>query len=174
MEVDNYVTYNYRENHWSVGNMVRTIGVDNTVFPTPLRVGANSALYEHEVGFAYENTAPFARTGPVEINGGEVVHMAKYLYPDERTQGQVQARFATRFYPNSTEYPFGPYSMTNPTSIRFTGRQVAAQVEAMSVVKTLADFAANSSGDLLLTAAVSATDFRVGNLRMDVEAGGMR
>ena len=151
MEIDSYVTYNYRENHWSVGSMVRTIGVDSSVFPAPLRVGSDGVLYEHEVGFNYDGQMPFAQTGPLEVEGGERVAMCKYLYPDEKTQGQVQARFATRFYPNAQEYPFGPYQMANPTSIRFTGRQVAMRVEG-----------------------ISGSDFRVGNPRIDIELGGLR
>lgn len=151
MEVDSYVTYNYRENHWSVGSMVRTIGVDNSVFPVPLRVGDDGVLYEHEIGFAYDSRTPFAQTGPLEFETGDRVAMVKYLYPDEKTQGQVQARFATRFYPNSAEYPFGPYQMANPTSVRFTGRQVAMRVEG-----------------------IVGADWRVGNPRIDIELGGMR
>jgi hypothetical protein len=151
MEVDSYVTYNYRENHWSVGNMVRTIGVDNSVFPVPLRVGDDGVLYEHEVGFAYDSRTPYAQTGPLEFETGQQVAMVKYLYPDEKTQGQVQARFATRFYPNSVEYPHGPYQMANPTSVRFTGRQVAMRVEG-----------------------IVGADWRVGNPRIDIELGGMR
>lgn len=151
MEVDSYVTYNYRENHWSVGSMTRTTGVDNNVFPVPIRIGADGFLYEHEVGFAYDGRMPYAQTGPLEVDIGERVAMCKYLYPDEKTQGQVQARFATRFYPNAQEYPFGPYQMANPTSIRFTGRQVAMRVEG-----------------------IVAADWRVGNPRMDVELGGLR
>lgn len=151
MEIDSYVTYNYRENHWSIGSMVRTIGLDNTVYPTPLRVDSDGFIYEHEVGYFYDGRLPYLQSGPAEIGEGQNVYMVKYLYPDEKTQGQVQARFATKFYPNSTEYPFGPYSMANPTSLRFTGRQVAVKFEG-----------------------VSNMDWRIGIPRFDVETGGLR
>lgn len=150
-EVDSYVTYNYRENHWSVGSMGRTTGVNDDVYVNPIRVAADGFLYEHEVGFAYESQVPFAESGPVELGQGDQVYMCKYMYPDEKTQGDVQARFATRFYPNAIEYNFGPYQMANPTSIRFTGRQVAMRVEG-----------------------VNAVDWRVGLPRIDVEPGGLR
>ncbi len=150
-EVDSYVTYNYRENHWSVGAMARTTGVNDDVYVNPIRVKPDGFLYEHEVGFAYEGQVPFAESGPVELGQGDQVYMCKYMYPDEKTQGDVQARFATRFYPNAIEYNFGPYQMANPTSIRFTGRQVAMRVEG-----------------------VNAVDWRVGLPRIDVEPGGLR
>lgn len=151
MEVDSYVTYSYREGHWATGSMVRTIGIDNAVFGLPIRIGSDGVIYEHEVAYNYDGRTPYAQTGPLEIDLGERVAMCKYLYPDERTQGQVQARFATRFYPNAVEYPHGPYSMANPTSIRFTGRQVAMRIEG-----------------------IVGADWRVGNPRMDVELGGLR
>ena len=150
-EVDSYVTYNYRENHWSVGSMARTTGVNDDVYVNPVRVSSDGFVYEHEVGFAYESQTPFAETGPVEIGSGDQVYMAKYIYPDEKTQGDVQALFATKFYPNATEYAFGPYQMANPTSIRFTGRQVAMRVEGVSM-----------------------SDWRFGIPRIEVEPGGLR
>jgi len=150
-EVDSYVTYNYRENHWATGTMARTIGVDADVYSNPIRVDPDGFLYEHEVGFNYFGQLPFAESGPVELGQGDQVYMCKYMYPDEKTQGDVQARFATRFYPNATEYNFGPYQMAAPTSIRFTGRQVAMRVEG-----------------------IVGADWRVGLPRLDIELGGLR
>lgn len=177
LEVDSYVTYNYRENHWSIGSMVRTIGIDEGVFNLPLRVDDLGFVYEHEVGTAYEDRAPFARTGPLEIDTGERVAMVRYMYPDERTQGQVQARFATRFYPNAQEYPHGPYDMSNPTSVRFTGRQVAMRLEG----EIAEDFLVDEDGqtlvdgaDMLLSEPVAGSNFRVGTSRLDIELGGLR
>jgi len=77
--------------------------------------------------------------------------MAKHLYPDEKTQGDVSATFKTRFYPNGPESTHGPYSMAAPTSIRFTGRQVSMRIES----------ARN-------------TDWRFGIPRLDVTPGGTR
>jgi hypothetical protein len=151
LEVDSYVTFNYREGHWSVGSMERSTGIDNIVFPLPLRIGMDGYVYEHEVGNNYEGRMPFAETGPIELSNGERVMMARYIYPDERTQGDVVARFSTKFYPNAPEYNYGPYTMANPTSVRFTGRQVQMRIEG-----------------------VRAVDWRVGVPRLDVEVGGLR
>jgi hypothetical protein len=73
------------------------------------------------------------------------------MLPDEKTQGDVNATFKTRFYPNDTERSYGPYTMSNPTSVRFTGRQVRMRVEG-----------------------VNYSDWRVGINRLDVIAGGRR
>lgn len=150
-EIDSYVTYNYREGHWTIGSIDRTIGVDNSVFLNPIRVRSDGFLYEHEVAYQYDGQMPYIESGPVEINEGQAVYMVRYMYPDDKTQGDVQARFATKFYPNATEYNYGPYQMNNPTSVRFTGRQIAVRIEG-----------------------VQNTDWRVGLPRFDVEIGGMR
>ena len=73
------------------------------------------------------------------------------LIPDENNQGEVTMKFLTRFHPNDTERTYGSYSMTNPTSVRFTGRQVRMRVESDSN-----------------------KDWRVGVMRIDTNQGGKR
>jgi len=51
------------------------------------------------------------------------------LIPDELDQGNVNVTFKTRLYPNDTERDYGPYDTGNPTSVRFTGRQVRMRIE---------------------------------------------
>lgn len=150
-ENDRYVAYNYRENHWTTGMLSRTTGVDKDVFEYAIMVDASGYLYDHEVGFEYGSATPYAESGPMELGDGDRTMMVRELIPDEKTQGDVQVRFATKFYPNATEYSHGPYSMANPTSVRFSGRQAALRVEG-----------------------VKATDWRWGVPRVDVVAGGRR
>ena len=63
-EVDSYVIYNYRENHWNIGTLARTAGTDRGVFLNPLMVSADGYIYEHEVGFAYDGGSVYAESGP--------------------------------------------------------------------------------------------------------------
>jgi len=76
---------------------------------------------------------------------------ATMLIPDELTQGDVEATFKTRFHPNDDERTYGPYAMANPTSVRFTGRQVRMRVEGAKLA-----------------------DWRVGIMRLDATAGSKR
>jgi len=112
---------------------------------------SNYKMYEHEIGFDYGSLTPYAETGPFRIGTGDQVMSVVEMLPDEKTQGDVSAVFKTRFYPNGTERSYGPYSMSNPTSMRFTGRQVRMRVE----------------GEVL-------SDWRVGINRIDAVAGGRR
>jgi len=123
-EVDSYVTYNYRENHWNIGVMGRTAGTDRGVFTNPTMVDASGYIYEHEVGYAYDSGVVYAESGPFEIGNGDNIMSVRQVIPDEQTLGEVQISFKTRFYPMDTEYTYGPYSAAIPTDVRFSGRQV--------------------------------------------------
>jgi hypothetical protein len=151
-ECDRYVIYNFAEGTWSIGELARTSGVDHGAFRTPIWADADDKkIYEHEVGLSYGSLSPFAESGPIMIGNGDNVAQVTKMIPDERAQGDVNATFKTRFYPNGDETTHGPYSMSNPTSLRFTGRQIRIRVE----------------GQVL-------SDWRVGVNRLDVRQGGTR
>jgi len=150
-ECDRYVAYDFVENIWITGQMDRTAGVDRGVFRYPMFIDSSGELYEHEIGYSYGSSTPYAETGPISIGAGDNLMSVVELIPDEKTQGDVSATFKTRFYPNGAESQYGPFSMSNPTSVRFQGRQVRMRVEG-SV----------------------ATDWRVGIMRLDARQGGRR
>lgn len=149
-ECDRYVSFNYLERHWSIGEMARTTGVDRGVFARPIWIDAAGQAYDHETGVAYGGADIFAESGPISLGAGDQVAVCTMLIPDEKTQGQVTATFKTRFHPNDVEREYGPYSMANPTSVRFTGRQVRMRING------------------------TAADWRVGVPRIDMRPGGLR
>ena len=150
-ENDSYVSYNYRENHWAIGTLARTCGTDRGIFSNPILVSDDSYVYEHEVGNNYDSQTLFAESGPIELGNGDRVMSLTGLIPDEKTAGDVRASFSTRFYPNTTEYTYGPYTLSSPTSVRLTGRQIAVKIEAVAL-----------------------TDWRVGVIRFDGKPGSLR
>ena len=80
--------------------------------------------------FYYDGGEPFAESGPISIGNGDNVMSVTQMIPDEKSQGDVDATFKTRFYPNDVERSYGPFNMSNPVSLRFTGRQVRIRIEA--------------------------------------------
>jgi hypothetical protein len=150
-DIDKYVAFDYQENHWVIGNLGRSSGVGRGVFKLALLAGNNKTLYEHEVGHAYDSQSVFAETGPISLGNGDNIMNVMQLIPDEATQGQVQVKFKTRFYPNGSEQEHGPYAPANPTGVRFSGRQMRMRVEG-----------------------VANTDWRVGNMRVDALPAGKR
>mgnify|MGYP003625009448 FL=1 len=150
-EIDRYVSYNYKENHWSIGQLSRTAGFDRGVFRRPIWLKTDGDAYNHDTGLNYEGADIFAESGPISLGAGDNVMSATMLIPDELTQGDVEATFKTRFHPNDVERSYGPYAMANPTSVRFTGRQVRMRVEGAKLA-----------------------DWRVGVMRLDAVAGSKR
>jgi hypothetical protein len=152
-EIDRYVAFDYKENHWLIGDLSRTSGVQRGVFRYPFMAGhnADSDIYDHEVGYNFDSATTFAETGPISIGAGDQIAKVTKLIPDEITQGDVDVTFKTRFYPNATETTHGPFTPANPTSVRFSGRQLRMRVEGQR-----------------------STQWKVGNMRIDASAGGRR
>lgn len=151
-EVNRYVIWNYREGHWAVGALDRTAGCDRGAFSVPLAASSAGSVYRHELGLAHDGTLPYATTGPLELGDGDRVVSLRAMIPDEQTVGEVTGTFTARLYPTSDPVTVGPVSMSNPTSLRVTGRQV----------------------QLTVTATADDTDWRLGIPRLDVTVDGER
>lgn len=129
-ENDRYVSYNTLGNTWSIGRVVRTCGEPMGVFPYPIYVDATGQLYAHEQGRDYEGDTPFIESGPVEMGDGSRVYDIVGIIPDERTAGQVQVKFRARYWPTSPETVHGPFLLSQPTSVRFSGREISIRCES--------------------------------------------
>lgn len=153
LECDSYVAYNYADGTWTFGKIDRTCGTDKGTFSNPLMVSTEGVVYEHEVGMNHDGAEVFSLSGPVEIvPNGDNVMMVRRIIPDERSTGEVEVLFKTRFWPNTTDTVFGPYPLAGPpTDCRLTARQVSIEIRG-----------------------VGAADWRVGDFRFDVVAGGLR
>lgn len=154
-ENDRYVVWNYRENHWSVGQLARTCWVDAGVYDNPIAGDPDGYLYEHENGWTADGTPiegdRYAHSGPVEIGAGAAIMHAKQILPDEKTHGSVQFSMRSRFTPNGSETSHGPFTVDHYTDCRVTGRQIALDVEG-----------------------TADEDWRLGRVRLDASPGGAR
>lgn len=131
-EVNRYVTWNWETNAWTIGALERTTGVEDGLFDYPIMVNASGSVYDHEIGFNHDGLDAYAQTGPIQIGNGDQTLKVNRLIPDELTQGGVTATFTTSFYPNGTATTHGPYTMSNPTPVRFTGRQVLMRLDGLA------------------------------------------
>ena len=55
-EIDRYVSFDYKEQHWNIGELSRSCGVDQGVWRKPLMNEPINILYEHEVTGASHGT----------------------------------------------------------------------------------------------------------------------
>tara|TARA_R110000737_G_scaffold42160_1_gene62863 strand:+ start:853 stop:2589 length:1737 start_codon:yes stop_codon:yes gene_type:complete len=150
-ENDRYVIYDYKERHWNVGIIDRTSAVDIGVFTNPIWFGADGAVYDHERGFYHGGSSPYIESGPISMGEGEQVMNVISLIPDEKSLGDVTATFKTRYYPTDTERSYGPFTMANPTSVRFQGRQIRMRLDGENLVS-----------------------WKAGKMRIEVRAGSQR
>lgn len=155
-ENDRYVTFNYREGFWYTGTLARTAGEDSAVFGYPLAADHNGILYRHEIaneGYPDADGSPiacFLESGPVELGQGEVVMTALQLIPDTNTLGSVTASIYSSLNNMKAETLHGPFSLSAPTPVRLTGRQVRLRVDGVL------------------------TNWRVGTMKLELVPGGRR
>ena len=123
-EIDSYVVYNFREQHWSLGTLSRTCGATDGPTDYPIMFDAGGLTYEHEVLYDHEGSQPYVESGPIELGNGDRVMKINRIVPDEKTLGDVTVRLYTSFFPTDTETDSGPYLMHAPTDVRVTARQV--------------------------------------------------
>lgn len=151
-ECDRYVSYDTVRQIWMIGAIDRTAAVDSGAARYPVWFDSGGDGYQHEIPtFSWGGAELYAESGPISMGTGEQMFTAKHLYPDEKTQGDCTVTFKARNYPNATESEFGPYTMANPTSILFTGRQMRMRVSGSEM-----------------------TDWRFGIPRVDVAMRGKR
>jgi len=84
------------------------------------------------------------------MGSGDNIMVVNQVIPDEKTLGSVTANFKTRLYPTSPEIDHGSVTLTNPTSVRFQGREVRMRLTNAS------------------------NDWRVGSFRLNAIVGGRR
>lgn len=164
-EINRYVAFNYRENHWTVGVLSRTAGTDAGALANPVMLTPTGVVYEHEIlnerpttggpelALLTENShqlitesssliitenlatrvegnlVPFLESGPLQIGEGDVLMSAQRLVPDERTLGDVEATIYSALYPTSDEEVHGPFTLSNPTSVRINARQIRIRLD---------------------------------------------
>jgi hypothetical protein len=160
LENDRYVIWNYRENHWSIGNLPRTAWADAGAFTRPIAAGVDGFLYQHEDGWT-DNGATrvgqvFARSAVLEIGNGDQVVSVVQLIPDgcPNVPTCTQVAFDLQFTPTGPAAPVGPYTFNRPdgyADARFTARQARLLVEA-----------------------TQDAPFRFGTLRLESRMGGRR
>ena len=149
-ENNRYVTFNFRENHWAIGAIVRTAGFDYGVFDGPIWFNSSGVAYNHEDGFVHDAT-PYAETGPIILGAGDAAYSITNIIGDEAVKGQVSLLFKGKDYPNGTTGETSVALTTAPSSVRITARQFK-----MKVVSAVNE------------------DWRVGTIRLDVVPRGKR
>ena len=178
--INRVVTYNYRENVWTVGTLARTVWSPRDVFAYPLAAdysatstslaqptvigltAGRSTLYNQEYGNQADSAfmSAYIQTAEFAIGDSNDSMFIKRYIPDFKNQvGGVQMEFLVRQYPGSTVTVASStvvYSTTTKVDMRARGRQVSIKMSTVD------------------SGSSTATTFRFGTLRIDAQPDGLR
>ena len=168
-EIDRYVIYNYAENIWFYGQLVRTAWLDAGIEKYPRAVG-NSYLFQQEKGFNDDGspmTNVFIESSDMDIGDGEQFSFIKRIIPDYKfiqddNNGNVNVVLKTRNFPGdslTTNSTSAINSSTQQVFVRSRSRQMALRFES--------DDDATNDGNLSI-------GWRLGATRVDIKPDGKR
>lgn len=176
-EISRYAMYNYEEQTWSIGSLVRYSWLDAGIEDKPLAAGGTSSagyIYLHETGFNNDTSAMdnvFIESADIDLGDGENLMFVKKLIPDIKfstTRGvsntpAINMVLKRRNYNSETLSTDSTNQITNSTTfknVRTRTRQVVLRVE--------------SDDDNSVEADRKDYKWRLGNTRLDIQPSGRR
>lgn len=155
-ENDRYVVYNYNENVWFVGSIVRTVWIDRGIEDYPRSASTDGFIYFHELGQDDGSVNPLApitayiESAPFEIGEGEQFGFAWRMIPDITFRDSANANPSANFILKTQDYSGGNFKQTSSnnavrtatlpieqftdqTYFRLRGRMMSLRVESTAV-----------------------------------------
>jgi hypothetical protein len=155
-ENDRYVVYNYNENVWFVGSIVRTAWIDRGIEDYPRSASTDGYIYFHELGQDDGSVNPLApitayiESAPFEIGEGEQFGFAWRMIPDITFRDSANANPSVNFILKTQDYSGGNFKQTSnnnavrtatlpieqftdQTYFRLRGRMMSLRVESTAV-----------------------------------------
>lgn len=174
--IDRYVTYNYNENVWSIGQLERCAWLDEGVFDKPIAsytTSNTSYLYNHEVGNDDDGSAMqnvFIESSDFDIDpAGEVFSAVSRIIPDVNFTGDAATGSTGQkldFVLKKRDFPGDALSTVTTASCFSTTTKIDTRLRARQVVLRVQsnDTDTNEIG----------MSFRLGATRLDVKPDGRR
>tara|TARA_R100001163_G_scaffold7552_1_gene7869 strand:- start:499 stop:2397 length:1899 start_codon:yes stop_codon:yes gene_type:complete len=176
-EISRYVIFNYEEQTWSIGKLVRYAWLDAGIEDKPRATGSVSGsqfIYLHETGYNDDTDSMdgvFIESGDIDLGDGENFQFIKKIVPDvqfDKSTGisntpAINAVIKRRNYPGESLTTDSTTQITPTTTfggLRTRTRQMAIRFE--------------SDDDNSVEANRKDYKWRVGNTRLDIQASGRR
>ena len=172
--IDKYVTYNYVENVWSIGQLNRTAWLDEGVFNNPIAAYTTSDvgyLYNHESGNDADGSPMdnvYIESSDFDLGEGTLFQIIRRIIPDVKFTGSGGSDQTINFVLKTRNYPAESLttaatssctSSTNKIDTRVRARQAALRIES------------DDDAGILSRLGVG---FRIGATRMDLKPSGRR
>jgi len=159
--IDSVVTYNYRENVWTIGTLARTTWADKDIFDYPLATeyypdsilsnvsptvygltDGTSTLWYQENGANAGSSAmtAYIQTADIAITEGDDFMFVKKVLPDfKNVNGSLQMQVNVINYPQATSYTqanLTVFSTTTYLSLRARGRFITVKLQSSNLGDT--------------------------------------
>lgn len=121
--VDRYVVYNYVQNIWYIGSLVRTAWIDRGVNENPIAAARDGYLYKHETGFDDGSTSPasaisaYIESSQFDIGEGEQFSFVRRLIPDITFRTSTAETPVANFTLKARNFPGGTYLQENAKTV---------------------------------------------------------
>ena len=172
--VDRYVTYNYVDQTWSIGQLARTAWLDEGIESVPRAAGydgTSNYIYSHETGFD-DDGAPmdnvFIESADFDLGEGEDFQFIRRCIPDVKFTGNGGTDQTINFVLKARNYP--GESLTTDQTTAFTGTTTKIDTRARGR-QAAVRFESDDDGAPGVRTGVG---FRIGGTRLDLQPNGRR
>jgi len=172
--IDRYVTYNYVDQTWSIGQLSRTAWLDEGIESFPRAAGSDSSvnyIYSHETGFD-DDGAPmdnvFIESADFDIGDGQEFQFIKRAIPDVKFTGDSGSTQTINFVLKARNYPGQSLTTDQTTSFTGTTTKIDTRARGRQAAVRFESDDDGSTGDRL------GVGFRIGATRLDLQPNGRR
>ena len=172
--IDRYVTYNYVEQTWAIGNLSRTAWLDEGIESFPRAAGVSSSnnyIFSHETGFDDEDSPMdnvFVESADFDLGDGEQFQFVRRCIPDVKFTGDSGATQTLNFVLKARNFP--GESLTTDQTTAFTSSTTKIDTRARGR-QAAVRFESDDDG---ATGTRLGVGFRIGGTRLDLQPHGRR
>jgi hypothetical protein len=173
-EPDSYVTYNYVEQSWAIGQLSRTAWLDEGIEAFPRATGKDSSIsyiYSHESGNDDDGSPMdnvFIESADFDIGEGDQFQFIRRCIPDVKFTGDSGSTQAINFVLKARNYPGD--SLTTDITSSFTGSTTKIDTRARGR-QAAVRFESDDNADENLRLGVG---FVIGATRLEIQPNGRR
>ena len=168
-EVDRYVIFNYKENLWSVGTLVRTAWTPAPTRTKPLAAGtadSSNYIYQHETGYNDDGSAmtAYIESGDFDLQDGEHFVLLSRIIPDVKlttATGSPTSNTTVTMTMKGKNYPLETASTLSTSTIETTTTQSEIRGRARQAA-------------IRIESSTAGMTWRLGDLRLELRPDGRR
>jgi len=173
--IDRYITFNYEEQVWSIGQLTRTAWLDEGIFNSPMGTYSTSDvgyLYDHESGNDADGSPMdnvYIESSDFDIDpAGEEFQQVRRIIPDIKFTGDGGSEQTINIILKKRNFPGESLSTSSTNTCTSSTTQINTRLRARQAALRI------ESDDDGTTLVRSGVGFRVGAMRMDIRPSGRR